>query len=51
VSISPDGDLHYAALVGVERICGTETFRARMPEVSADLIARIEERDAKSFSR
>ena len=50
VSISPDGDLHYAALLGAERICGTETFRARMPQVLRDLIARIEERDTESSS-
>jgi hypothetical protein len=50
VSIGPDGDLHYAALLGAERICGTETFRARMPQVLSDLIARIEERDTESSS-
>ena len=41
VSISPNGELHYAALLGAERICGTETFRARMPQALSDLIARI----------
>jgi hypothetical protein len=51
VSISPEGELHYAALLGAERICGTETFRARMPQVLNDLIARIEERDTESSSR
>jgi hypothetical protein len=51
VSISPNGDLYYAALLGAERICGTETFRARMPQVLSDLIARIEERDTESSSR
>ena len=50
VSISPDGHLHYAALLGAERICGTETFRARMPQVLRDLIALIEERDTESSS-
>jgi hypothetical protein len=50
VSVSPDGDLHYAALLGAERICGTETFRAKMPQVLRDLIARIEERDTESSS-
>ncbi len=34
-----------------KRICGTETFRARMPQVLSDLIARIYERDTESFSR
>jgi hypothetical protein len=43
VSISPNGDLHYAALLGTERICGTEAFRARMPAVLRGLIMRIEE--------
>lgn len=50
VSISPEGYLHYAALLGAERICGTETFRAKMPRVLSDLIARIEERDTESSS-
>ena len=44
VSISPDGDLHYAAPVGTERICGTETFGARMPQMLIDLIAGVVER-------
>ncbi|HUK41231.1 MAG TPA: hypothetical protein VLX11_09315 [Candidatus Acidoferrales bacterium] len=43
VSISPDGDLNYAALLGEERICGTETFGARMPQVLTDLVARIKQ--------
>ncbi len=51
VSIAPDRDLHYAALLGAERICGTGTFRARMPQVVSDLIARIDEWDTESFSR
>ena len=50
VSISPDEEFHYAALLGPERICGTETFRARMSQVLSDLIARIEERDTESPS-
>ena len=49
VSISPDGDLHYAALLEAERICGTETFRARMRQMFVTLIARIEERDTEKF--
>jgi hypothetical protein len=51
VSISPDGELYYAALLGTERICGMEAFRARMPQVLRDLITRIERQDAESFSR
>jgi len=41
VSISPNGELHYAALLERKRICGTESFGARMPQVLGDLIARI----------
>jgi len=51
VSIGCDGELHYAALLGTERVCGTETFRARIPQVLSDLLARIYERDTESFSR
>ena len=51
VSVHGFGVLHYAALLGTESICGTEAFRARMPQVLRDLIARIEQRDAESFSR
>jgi hypothetical protein len=41
VSVSPNRALHYAALLGKERICGTERFGARMPQALSDLIARI----------
>ena len=51
VSVHVDGLLHYAALVGTERICGTEAFQARTPTVLKDLIARIEQPDADLFSR
>lgn len=44
VSISQDGELHYAALLEEERICGTETFQARMPDIFTDLIGRLEGR-------
>jgi hypothetical protein len=50
VSVSPEGDLHYAALLEAERICGTETFQARMPQVLSDIVARIEERNGESLS-
>ena len=43
VSISPKRELHYAALLGLERICGMETFRARMSQVLANLIKRVGE--------
>jgi hypothetical protein len=49
VSIGPDGKLHYAALLGTERICGTEDFQAKMPAVLSDLIARIEEQNTESW--
>jgi hypothetical protein len=51
VSISPGGDLHYAALFGTERLCGTETFRSRIPAVLTELTMRIEQQDARSSSR
>jgi hypothetical protein len=51
VSISPDGELHYAALLPTERICGTETFRDRMPHVLIDLITRIEKLNTENFLR
>jgi hypothetical protein len=50
VSVGPDGALDYAALLGEERICGTERFRSRMPQVLIDLITRIKEVDPRSFS-
>jgi hypothetical protein len=45
VSVHGSGVLHYAALLGTEKICGTEDFQARMPKVLRDLIARIEKRE------
>lgn len=51
VSVHADGILHYAALFGTERICGTETFRARISVVLTDLIMRIEQRDAERLAR
>ena len=41
VSISPDGDLHYAALLGSAKTCGTEPFTGAVPKVVADLIHRV----------
>jgi hypothetical protein len=40
VSISPDGDLHYAALLGSAKTCGTEPFVGDVPKVISDLIHR-----------
>ena len=41
VSISPDGDLHYAALLGSAKTCGTEPLTGAVPKVVADLIHRV----------
>ena len=41
VSISPDGDLHYAALLGSAKTCGREPFTVAVPKVVADLIHRV----------
>jgi hypothetical protein len=51
VSISPGGELHYAALVGAERICGMVTFRNNIPQLVRDLITRIETSNRKCSSR
>ncbi len=41
VTVSPDGDLHYAALLGPGRTCGTEPFFDEAPQTILDLIARV----------
>jgi hypothetical protein len=41
VSISPDGELHYAALLGSAKTCGREPFTGAVPKVVADLIHRV----------
>jgi hypothetical protein len=41
VSISPHGDLHYAALLGSAKACGTEPLTGAVPKVVADLIQRV----------
>ena len=41
VSISPDGELHYAALLGSAKTCGTEPLIGAVPKVVADLIDRV----------
>jgi hypothetical protein len=41
VSISPDGDLHYAALLGSAKTCGTEPLTGAVPKVVVDLIHRV----------
>jgi len=41
VSISPDGDLHYAALLGASKAFGTEPFFGEPPKTILDLIGRV----------
>jgi len=41
VSISPEGDLHYAALIGASKAYGTEPFFADVPKVVLDLVSRV----------
>ncbi len=41
VSVTSDGDLHYAALLGPGRTCGTEPFFEEAPRMILDLIARV----------
>lgn len=41
ISVTPDGDLHYAALVGPNRIYGTEAFFGEVPEAILDIVRRI----------
>jgi hypothetical protein len=41
VSVSPDGDLHYAALLGPNTRYGTEVFSGEVPEAVMDLIRAV----------
>jgi len=41
VTVDEDGDLHYAALLGPGRTCGTEPFFDEAPSSILDLIARV----------
>ena len=41
VSISPDGNLHYSALIGPNTVYGTEAFLGDIPQTILDLIRRI----------
>jgi hypothetical protein len=41
VSVSPDGDLHYSALLGPNKAYGTEVFFGEMPRAILDLIRRV----------
>jgi hypothetical protein len=41
VSVSPEGELHYAALLGLRKIHGTEPFFGKVPQGILDLIRRV----------
>lgn len=41
VSVTPDGDLHYAALIGPNKSYGTEAFFGEAPAAIIELIRRI----------
>lgn len=41
ISVSPDGDLHYSALFGANRVHGTETFLGDIPDIILTLIRRV----------
>lgn len=41
VSVTPDGELHYAALLGPSRAFGTEAFFDELPEPILGLIRRV----------
>ena len=41
VSVSSEGDLHYAALLGASKAYGTEPFSEVVPKIILDLINRV----------
>jgi hypothetical protein len=41
VSVSAEGDLHYSALFGSNRVYGTEAFFGDIPQIILDLIRRV----------
>lgn len=41
VSVSADGDLHYAAIIGANKTYGTEAFFGETPKAILDLIGRV----------
>ena len=45
VSISPNGELHYAALIGSRKNYGTEPFFGEVPEAVIDLIRKVSPHD------
>ncbi|MFH0937823.1 MAG: hypothetical protein V1899_00835 [Planctomycetota bacterium] len=42
VSVSPDGELHYAALFGASKVYGTEPFFGNVPKSILDLISQVD---------
>ena len=48
VSVSPEGDLHYAALLGPAKAYGTEPFLGDIPQSILDLIHRVVPETSKS---
>lgn len=41
VSVSPEGELHYAALLGLSKAYGTEPFFGDMPQAILELVHRV----------
>lgn len=41
VSINAEGNLHFAALLGLTKACGTEPFAGEVPKIISDLIPRV----------
>ena len=41
VSVSPDGELHYAALLGAEKTCGSVPFFSEVPGTILSLIRKV----------
>ncbi|MEW6363672.1 MAG: hypothetical protein AB1714_03425 [Acidobacteriota bacterium] len=41
VSITPDGEIHYAALLGASKSFGSEPFLGESPAIVLDLIRRV----------
>jgi len=41
VTVSPEGDLHYAALLGAEKMCGTVPFFGEVPGTILRLIRKV----------
>jgi hypothetical protein len=41
VSVSPEGDLHYSALLGSSKSYGTEPFLGDVPRIILELVSRV----------